>query len=124
MPASETKKCLACGKPVKGRSDKKFCDDYCRNNYNNSLKGEDSKLIRNINNALRKNHYILQSLLPAGEETAKTNREKLSNLGFRFQYMTHQYQNKKGNIYFFCYDHGYLPLDNNWFLIVRRTQQR
>ena len=23
--------CLYCGKPVKGRIDKKFCDDWCRN---------------------------------------------------------------------------------------------
>ena len=27
------KLCLTCNKPVKGRTDKKFCDDYCRNNY-------------------------------------------------------------------------------------------
>ena len=121
MPVTETKKCLACGKQVFGRSDKKYCNDYCRNNYNNGLKGDYAKLIRNINNALRKNHYILQSLLPANEETSKTTREKMSNLGFRFQYMTHQYQNKKGNTYFFCYDHGYLPLDNDWLLIVRRS---
>jgi hypothetical protein len=31
----ETKTCLFCEKPVKGRSDKKFCDDYCRAAYNN-----------------------------------------------------------------------------------------
>ncbi len=122
MEPVELKKCLACGKPLKGRSDKKFCDDYCRNSYNNSLKGEPSKIIRNINNALRKNHYILQSLLSKEEETAKAHREKLVSLGFRFQYMTHQYRNKKGNIYFFCYDYGYLPLDNDWFLIVRRIE--
>lgn len=123
MPATESRNCLYCGKPVRGRSDKKYCNDFCRNNYNNSLKGDDSKLVRNINNALRRNHYILQGLLPAEQETAKVNKEKLSRLGFRFQYMTHQYQNKKGNIYFFCYDHGYLPLENDWFLIVRRKTE-
>ena len=31
----KNKKCLSCGKLLKGRVDKKFCDDYCRNNYNN-----------------------------------------------------------------------------------------
>lgn len=123
METPELKKCLACGKPVKGRSDKKFCDDYCRNNYNNSLKGDNSKLIRNINNALKKNHSVLQSLLPHGEETAKATRQKLIDRGFRFQYMTHQYQTKKGTIYFYCYDYGYLPLDNDWFLIVHREEK-
>lgn len=30
------KQCLFCGSELKGRSDKKFCNDFCRNNYNNS----------------------------------------------------------------------------------------
>jgi hypothetical protein len=122
MPTVVLKKCLSCGKPVKGRSDKKFCDDYCRNNYNNQLKSTDSKLVRNINNALRKNRNILESLLPHTEETAKANRDKLIDHGFSFKYFTHQYQTKKGSIYFYCYDYGYLPLENNWYLIVRKTE--
>ena len=120
MNSPELKNCLACGKTLKGRSDKKFCDDYCRNNYNNQQKGDNSKLVRNVNNVLRKNRNILLNIIPVGEETAKANREKLVNLGFSFKYITHQYQNKKGTIYFFCYDYGYLPLDNDWFLIVKR----
>ena len=38
---ADSKVCLACGKPLKGRIDKKFCDDYCRNNYNNQQKAKD-----------------------------------------------------------------------------------
>jgi hypothetical protein len=45
-----TAKCLACDKPLKGRTDKKFCDDYCRNNYNNQLKAAKNNVVRNINN--------------------------------------------------------------------------
>lgn len=114
---------MSCGKPLRGRSDKKFCDDYCRNNYNNQLKGADGKLMRNINNALRKNRNILQSVLPATEDTAKANKEKLVAKGFSFKYFTHQYQTKKGSIYYYCYDFGYLPLDNDWFLIVRQSEK-
>jgi hypothetical protein len=29
------KKCLKCNNEVRGRSDKKFCSNKCRNNYNN-----------------------------------------------------------------------------------------
>lgn len=123
MP-NESKNCLSCGKPVKGRSDKKFCDDYCRNNYNNQLKGSDSKIVRNITNILRKNRNILQLILPQTEETARASHDKMINLGFSFKYFTHQYQTKKGSIYFYCYDYGYLPLDNDWFLIVRKTEKQ
>ena len=113
--------CLACGKPVKGRSDKKFCDDYCRNNYNNQLKSSDVNLVRNINNALRKNRHVLESVL-GEEDMAKTTKQKMLEKGFQFKYITHTYNNKKGNTYYFCYDYGYLPLDNDWLLIVKRNE--
>ncbi|GAB3424923.1 hypothetical protein [Niabella aquatica] len=116
------KKCLACGKPVKGRSDKKFCDDYCRNVYNNQVKGTDSSHFRNINNILKKNRNLLVSLLIPGQETTKVNRKKLSDLGFQFRYFTHQYTTKKGATYFFCYDHGYLPMEKDWLLVVKEKE--
>lgn len=116
------KKCLACGKPVKGRSDKKFCDDYCRSNYNNGQKASTTNLMRNINNALGKNRRILESLLTNGEQTAKANKDKLQDKGFNFKYHTHLYTAKNGNTYFYCYEYGYLPLENNWYLIVKREE--
>ena len=126
MPASaDTKACLECSKPLKGRIDKKFCDDYCRNNYNNQQKAKasHSSLVRNINNALLKNRKILASILPDGEETAKTNKDKLQLLGFHFKYLTHTYTTKTGKTYFYCYDYGYLPLDNDWYLVVKRKEE-
>ena len=122
---TEAKLCLSCGKPLKGRIDKKFCDDYCRNNYNNKQKaqGNHSSVVRNINNALLKNRRILESLLTNGEETAKANREKLNRLGFQFKYITHNYTTRNGKTYNYCYDHGYLPLENDWFLVVRKKEE-
>lgn len=117
---TEPRACLACGKPLKGRSDKKFCDDYCRNNYNNQLKASDSGIVRLINNTLAKNRRILQTLLPFDKETAKATREQLLLKGFTFKYITHIYTTKTGKTYHYCYDYGFLPLDNDWFLIVRK----
>ena len=123
--ATETKQCLSCGKAIKGRADKKFCDDACRNAYNNELKTKSnySNYVRNINNTLLKNRRILEELLPKEEETAKATHDKLIHKGFVFKYHTHTYANKKGNIYFFNYDYGFLPLENNWYLIVRRKEE-
>jgi len=115
--------CLNCSKPVKGRTDKKFCDDQCRNNYNNQLKSSTINIVRNTNNALGKNRRILESMFTGAEEIAKTTRDKLLQKGFQFKYMTHTYTNKKGNMYFFCYDLGYLPLDSDWYLIVKRKEE-
>jgi predicted nucleic acid-binding Zn ribbon protein len=123
LKQKETKTCILCAKPVKGRSDKKFCDDYCRAAYNNDLRSVSNKYIRNVNNSLGKNRRILESFLPDGEQMAKANREKLLQFGFQFKYRTHTYSNQKGNVYHFCYEYGYLPLGNNWFLIVKRNEE-
>ena len=120
----EAVKCLSCGSAVKGRADKKFCNDYCRNEYNNTLKSDKTNLVRNINNALGKNRRILESFIKDGEETAKVKGEKFLAHGFQFKYATHTYTNKKGDIYFFCYDMGYLPLENDWYLIVKRKEEK
>ncbi|MEO8823989.1 MAG: hypothetical protein ABI366_10500 [Ginsengibacter sp.] len=122
MTVTETSACLNCNKPLKGRTDKKFCDDYCRNSYNNELKASKNNLVRNINNALGKNRRILESFFNEEEEIAKTNKNKLLEKGFQFKYITHTYTNKKGNVYFFCYDLGYMPLDNDWYLLVKRKE--
>lgn len=123
MQATENKKCIYCGSTIKGRADKKFCNDYCRNAYNNQLKSSSNNLVRNINNALNKNRRILESILPETEETAKTNKEKLTRLGFQFKYLTHTYTTRSGKTYFYCYDYGYLPLENDWYLVVKRKEE-
>jgi transcriptional accessory protein Tex/SPT6 len=121
MNTSE-KKCHECEKPLKGRVDKKFCDDFCRNSYNNKLNSDTNGYVRNINNALRKNRRILEEALPANEEMAKITRSKMLEKGFQFKYLTHTYTNKKGNIYYFCYEYGYLLLEGDWILVVKRKE--
>jgi hypothetical protein len=122
----ENKNCLACNKILKGRIDKKFCDDYCRNNYNNlqKSKNQNNAYVKNINNALLKNRKILESVLPETEELIKIPQQKLLDKGFVFKYHTHTYKNKKEQVYFFCYDYGYLPLENNWLLVVKRKEEK
>lgn len=123
LQEKETKACLFCKNLVKGRSDKKFCNDYCRAAYNNDLKSAANNYIRNVNNALGKNRRILENLLPVGEPTAKANRDKLIEKGFQFKYHTHIYHTKTDKTYFYCYEYGYLPLENNWYLIVKKNEE-
>lgn len=122
MLTPETKECLSCGKQVRGRSDKKFCDDYCRNNYNNQLKAESNNYVRKVTNALRKNRRILEETLGA-KGMVKVPKGKLLEQGFLVKYHTHMYRSLKGTTYVFCYEYGYLTLEGDWCLIVKKLSE-
>jgi hypothetical protein len=124
MPDSIKRSCSQCNKPIVGRIDKKFCDDYCRNAFNNAQNSAPYNFVRNINNQLAKNRRLLEEVIATEKEMGKTTRDKLIQKGFSFKYFTHTYTNKKGNIYFFCYDFGYLPLEGDWLLVVHRKEEK
>jgi hypothetical protein len=86
------------------------------------MKTMNDSAVRNINNVLVKNRRILESILRQ-EKTAKASKEKLSQQGFNLKYITHTYTTKNGDTYCFCYEMGYLPLENDWYLIVRRKEE-
>ncbi len=111
------KECPECGNRILGRADKKFCSDACRNAHNNNLNKDESNLVRNINNRLRKNHRILSKLNT--KDKTKTKRETLLKHGFNFKFFTGEYVTKSEKTYYYVYDQGYLELDNDWFLIVK-----
>ncbi len=123
MLTQSTTDCRQCGKTVRGRTDKRFCDDYCRSAFNNQLKTRLSKTVKAVNAILLKNRKILESLLPRDVDTIKTTRDKLLHQGFSFTYHTHSYLTKTGKNYVYCYEYGYLPLDNDWLLLVRRQEE-
>jgi len=114
----QTKTCLECGEPLKGRIDKKFCSDYCRNAYNNKVNKDGKNLIRNTNNRLRKNYKILTELNKTGK--TKVTRSKLIQQNFDFNFFTSIYTTKTGNTYYYCYDQGYLALENDYYLLIKR----
>jgi len=118
MIEKNTKKCPECGDFIIGRADKRFCSDQCRNSYNNRLNSDSSNLVRNINNILRKNRRILQKLNKQSGKTMVTKDTLLTN-GFNFTYHTHTYKTKKGDTYKFCYEQGFLFLeDKDLYLLV------
>lgn len=80
-----------------------------------------STVVRSINSVLTRNRRILDLTL-GQEKTIKTNKEKLLQRGFNFQYITHTYTTRNGDQYYFCYEMGYLPLENDTYLIVKRKE--
>lgn len=112
------KTCLECEERIVGREDKKFCSDGCRNAYNNKINKDSTNFMRNVNNKLRKNYRILSEYNVEGK--SKTTRVKLSNKGFDFDYFTNVLHTKSGNIYHFVYDQGYLVLENDYYMLVKK----
>ena len=108
--------CTFCGDLFEGRSDKRFCSDQCRASYNNSHKKEHEKIIFSINKVLRKNRTILKGLNPSGMTTLK--KEFMVEMGFNFKYFTSIYTTRDNNTYYFCYDLGYMLLEQNKVRIV------
>ena len=112
------RKCPECGTEFFGRRDKKFCSDQCRNSFNNQKSRDSTNFIRNVNRTLRKNRHILSALNPRGK--TKTTKTKLMEEGFNFRYYTNTYITKTGKTYHFCYDQGYIELDNEYIALVVR----
>jgi len=112
----EKKICPVCGDPFSGRVDKKFCSDQCRHEYNNRQNQDSNNNIRRINYTLRKNRRILMQLNPEGK--TKIPKRKLLDRGFDFNYFTSVYRTKAGTVYYFCYEQGYLPLEDDFCALV------
>lgn len=112
--------CKECGEILNGRSDQKFCDDGCRNAFNNKKLGTSTLFMRKINRILKKNHTILKELNPNEKTTIW--KSTLEKRGFSFSFYTHLYKTKTGREYYFCYDQGYSRLDNNKILLVQKQE--
>lgn len=112
------KNCLECQEKIVGREDKKFCSDGCRNSYNNKINKDSTNFMRNVNNKLRKNNRILSDLNPDGK--GKTTKTKLFSKGFDFEYFTNILNTKNGNTYYFVYEQGYLYLENDYVMLVKK----
>lgn len=106
------KKCLNCDDPVTGRADKKFCSTYCKSSYHYSknLEANDSVFV-SMDKQLKLNRRLLKSYNKAGKATVR--KERLIEEGFNPNFFTHFWKNKKGDVYLFCYEFGFLSKQEN-----------
>lgn len=111
---------MQCSKPLAGRSDKKFCDAYCRNTYNNKNKAQEEVYIQEVNTRIRKNRRILKTLCPEGKATVR--KEILETMNYDFNFFSGLFKSKL--LYYLVYDYAFSPItDHNGIekaLIVKR----
>ena len=114
------KKCLDCGDTLRGRTDKKFCSDQCRNNYNNKLNRDSNNFVRNVHGLLRKNRRILSDLYAEGK--VKVHKDALFAMGYNFSFFTHIIETSQGHMFHYCFEYGYRETGED-FLELRQNSQ-
>jgi len=100
-------KCKNCGTILQGRSDKIYCDNYCKSAYQYKNEKENkSNFYLKVDKQLKSNRKILKAYNKAGKSTVRA--EELLKEGFNPNYFTHYWKNQKGDVYLFCYEYGFL----------------
>ncbi|ERM82202.1 hypothetical protein P872_07285 [Rhodonellum psychrophilum GCM71 = DSM 17998] len=120
----EDKNCLNCNKIIRGRSDKKYCDDYCRNTFNNLKKFDENSSKGVYLRQLNINWKILDNILEDGVETVRIPKDRLLRQGYDFKFRTHEFTNSQSKKYIYCFDYGYLELEEDWVLVVRDLKSK
>ena len=104
--------CLACNRKLEGRTDKKFCDPYCKSawHYTKSRQGH-AGFYSKVDRQLKTNRKILKTFNKAGKATVRS--QILIDQGFDPKFFTHYWKNKQGDVYLFVYEFGFLSRTEN-----------
>lgn len=120
MVEKSQKYCRYCNEPIKGRADKQFCNSFCKSAYHNQKPNTEEAYIRNINSLLRKNRAALKKACPMGKATVR--KSFLIKLGMDFKFFTHGWKSANGNYYYFCYDYGYMHVNDPEKVLIIQKQ--
>jgi predicted nucleic acid-binding Zn ribbon protein len=107
MEIKTGRSCLLCGDGLRGRMDKRFCDDVCRNRWHNQSRRAPkmSDRARSIQRQLIKNRAILLTILRE-RKRCMVQKEKLIRAGFYFEVYSHKTK-YSGRVRTYCLDVGY-----------------
>ena len=111
---------LNCKKELFGRVDKKFCDVHCKSAYHYKLRQENMSFYSEVDQQLKLNRKILKAFNKACKATVRS--EVLVEQGFNPDFFTHYWKNKKGKVYLFVYEYGFLKKIENGmrkFILVK-----
>jgi predicted nucleic acid-binding Zn ribbon protein len=114
------RKCLDCGDTIRGRADKKFCSDQCRNNYNNKLNRDSNNFVRNVHGMLRKNRRILSELFDEGKTVI--HKDALYAMGYNFNFFTHIIELQDGSRFQYCFEYGFRDRGDDFIELKQNSQ--
>ena len=114
------KKCIHCGKKIIGRSDKKFCNESCKNDYHNFCNSRKPAFIKLQNAAAKRNRSLLHQFENAGIGEMSTG--ELEQSGFSFEGITGIQFTAGENLLLFCFEYM-LQKNGNSFTIQKAYAQ-
>ncbi|GMN11259.1 hypothetical protein MTsPCn9_11340 [Croceitalea sp. MTPC9] len=100
------RKCPICASLVKGRSDKLFCSAKCKSISQYENRQEREKFYLTVDKQLKTNRKLLKRYNKSGFTTIR--KSELNDKGFNPKFFTHYWKNKKGDVYLFVYEYGFL----------------
>jgi hypothetical protein len=116
---STARTCMQCGEIIRGRRDKKFCDDQCRNDFNNFVNSDRIACIRNTNGVLRRNRRILENILQTFDNV-KIPLRRILEAGFQPDHLT-QVQTTTNGTFRYCYEYGIMLMEENMVMVVKKN---
>lgn len=105
------KKCPVCNSEVKGRKDKTYCSESCKSSHQYERRTKEESFFLQVDRQLKINRKILKRYNQTGYTTLR--KEVLLEHGFNPRYFTHYWKNQKGQVYLFCFDFGFLEVEQN-----------
>lgn len=109
--------CLFCGAELVGRSDKKYCDDVCRNNYHYRHYKNENMIVETVNKVLKNNRNVIKSLCNNGKRIVKT--QILIDSKFDFNIITGVYKTIKNKEYRLIYDYAYMIMNEDYVMLIK-----
>ena len=107
----KNKNCPVCGTLLKGRSDKKYCSVKCKSIHQYEQRQETETFFLKVDRQLKINRKLLKRYNRSGFTTIR--KSELITQGFDPKFFTHYWKNKKGEVYLFVYEYGFLNTRNN-----------
>ncbi len=103
---SDEKTCPICDIIIKGRTDKIFCSTKCKSIDQYEKRQENEQFFLKVDRQLKINRKILKRYNKSGFTTLRNT--VLLKEGFDPNFFTHYWKTKKGEVYLFVYEYGFL----------------
>jgi len=98
--------CRECERPLSGRRDKKFCNEYCKSAFHYKKNRKGNNFYLQVAQQLKMNRKLLKAYNKAGKATVRA--EILLAQGFQPKFFTHYWKTRAGDVYLFVYEYGFL----------------
>ena len=119
--------CAYCGKPLFGRTDKRFCNDGCRNAFNRKklaeLKNKNHENLPEIFKIIKRNYEILKSFGEIEDQCGIFDLDSnIKDQGINTNYFTSIYIDGD-TLWKFCFERGWNEFDNGGWQVKDRLEQ-